>query len=404
MQDTSTIGDRLRRARRERGLSQSGLAERSGISQRFIAKIEQGNGQPSLPNVYALANALGMEPSRLLDKQEQFTGSAQHHGILALRDAVLTTGDLPGLGDDNAAQGQSVPLAALERGVSKGWDLYWAGRFGELAGHLPPLIFAARAAEKEQGGAVSRPLAQAYQLAADLFVHVGSDDLAFAVTRRALRAAHRGSDPLQYATLAGTLSWVSLHQGRLEDAERVARVAAANITPAGKALMKNLTVYGALLLSAAAPAAAAGKTEAARAYLAEAQLTALRYTQGDRHDYEVSFGPTQVAMQACHVNSVLREPAVALRAARRVHRDDLRPISWGALNLDIGRANLDKGHRYVPEAVDALLEALDVSEEWARHQGLWRDSVAAAVHADRRRSAQTHKLAVAAGLRLNVSD
>ena len=403
MNDTSTIGDRLRRARRERGLSQAGLAERSGISQRFIAKIEQDKGQPSLPNVYALANALGMEPSRLLDKQERFSDGGRHHGILALRDAVLTTGDLPGLAD-SSDQGEPVPLAALERGVGKGWDLYWAGRFGELAEHLPPLIIAARATEKEQGGAASRPLAQAYQLAANLMVHVGNDDLAFAVARRALRAAHRGSDPLQYATLAGTLSWVSLHQGRLEDAERVARVAAAGIAPTGKVLMKHLTVYGALLLSAAAPAAAAGKAGAAREYLAEAQLTALRYTQGDRHDYEVSFGPTQVAMQACHVNSVLREPDPALKAARRVHRDDLRRISWGALNLDIAHANLDKGHRYVPDAVDALLKALEVSEEWARHQGLWRDSVAAAVHAERRRSARTHKLAVAAGLRLDVSE
>ena len=398
MNDISTIGDRLRRARRERGLSQHGLAELSGISPRFIAKIEQDKGQPSLPNVYALANALGMEPSRLLDKQERFTHGDGHHGILALRDAVLTTGDLPGLADDSAG-GEPVPLATLEHGVDKGWELYWAGRFGDLADHLPPLIIAARATEKEKGGAVCRPLAQAYQLAADLMVHVGNDDLAFAVTRRAPRAAHRGSDPLQYATLAGTLSWVSLHQGRLEDAERVARVAAAAIAPSGKVLMKNFTVYGALLLSAAAPAAAAGKADAAREYLAEAQLTALRYTRGDRHDYEVSFGPTQVAMQACHVNSVLREPGAALRAAKRVHRDDLRRISWGALHLDIAHANLDKGHRYVPEAVDALLEALDVSAEWARHQGLWRDSVAAAVHAERRRSARTHKLAVAAGLR-----
>ncbi len=51
----------------------------------------------------------------------------------------------------------------------------------------------------------------------------------------------------------------------------------------------------------------------------------------DRLDYNVNFGPTQVAMQATYAHAVLGEPGKALKAAEGVHREDLRPISlWRA--------------------------------------------------------------------------
>ena len=410
MNDTTSIGARIRTARRERGFTQEGLAERAGISASFLAQIERGRKWPGVQTMLAIAGALGVGPSQLLDKRERMEREGRDRGVLGVRDALLATGDLPGmsLGGD----GVPMPLAELERAVGTGWDLYWQGRFGLLASMLPPLIASARATEKADGPAACQPLAQAYQQAADLMVHVGNDDLAFAAAVRGLAAAERGLEAdqpggtLQHATLAGTASWVLLHQGRLDRAEEVAAAAAVKAEPTGlrsprsegeaEAQMRHLCVYGALLLSAAAPAAAAGDGHSVAAYMAEASVAALRFTQGDRHDYQVSFGPTQIAMQAVHVNAVLREPRTALKAVKRVIRADLRDISWGALHLDIAQASLDDGKGAA--AVAALLEAHDVSEEWARHQGPWRDLAVWAVRAETRRTEPARKLARVAGL------
>src|SRR6185312_15800939 len=111
--------------------------------------------------------------------------------------------------------------------------------------------------------------------------------------------------------------------------------AAAKIEPSGRVPMEHLTVYGSLLLSAAAAAATAGNAGAVETYMAEAALAALRFTDGDRHDYRTNFGPTQVAMQRTYQLAVLGESAGALKAAKRVNRENLLHISWGAHQLDI---------------------------------------------------------------------
>ena len=47
-------------ARRQAGLTQSQLAERTGISQSDISKFERGGGNPSLKTLRRLAAGLGM--------------------------------------------------------------------------------------------------------------------------------------------------------------------------------------------------------------------------------------------------------------------------------------------------------------------------------------------------------
>ena len=395
MNDTSSIGSRLRQARTERGLSQEQLAERAGVSAGFVARIEQDRRRPGIATVFRLAAALGTEPSRLLDQRDRLESGSRERGVHAVRDALLSPGELPGLDLDDG--GTPQPLAVLGQRAAGAWRLYWRGELADLAAELPELVTDARATERERGAAAAGPLTQAYRLCANLMVHTGNDDLAFTAAMRAARIAVKGDDPVREAAVAATASWVLLHMGRLRQAEKVAAAAAEKIRPSGKAGMAQSCVYGALLLSAAAPAAAAGDAGAVDGYMAEAQVTALRFTEGDRHDYELNFGPTQMAMQAVHQRAVLGQPVPALKAARRVNRADLRRISWGALHLDIAQANLDL-KRNGP-AVDALWEAWQASAEWARQQGLWRDAVTAAARAERRLSERCRKMAAAAGAR-----
>ncbi len=48
-------------ARRERGMTQKELSERTGIAQGDISKLENGNANPSLRTLQRLAEGMGMQ-------------------------------------------------------------------------------------------------------------------------------------------------------------------------------------------------------------------------------------------------------------------------------------------------------------------------------------------------------
>lgn len=48
-------------ARRRSGLTQQALAERSGIRQSVISRLERGNGNPSVKTLQRLAEGMGMK-------------------------------------------------------------------------------------------------------------------------------------------------------------------------------------------------------------------------------------------------------------------------------------------------------------------------------------------------------
>lgn len=53
------IGERIRQLRMERGISQIELAERAGLVQPHIVRIEQGRYSVGLDTLQAIAKALG---------------------------------------------------------------------------------------------------------------------------------------------------------------------------------------------------------------------------------------------------------------------------------------------------------------------------------------------------------
>jgi transcriptional regulator with XRE-family HTH domain len=62
--------DNLRRLRRERFLTQMELAEKAGIRQTSLSRLERGAHPPSMRTLRKLATALGVEPRELADPSE----------------------------------------------------------------------------------------------------------------------------------------------------------------------------------------------------------------------------------------------------------------------------------------------------------------------------------------------
>jgi transcriptional regulator with XRE-family HTH domain len=70
------LGRAIRELRRGAGISQEGLADRSGLHRTYVGGIERGERNVSFSNLLRLANALGVRPSELLARSERLSRSA----------------------------------------------------------------------------------------------------------------------------------------------------------------------------------------------------------------------------------------------------------------------------------------------------------------------------------------
>ncbi|MBT1175308.1 helix-turn-helix transcriptional regulator [Bifidobacterium sp. LC6] len=65
------VGDALRKAREDAGMSQDQLAERSGISRITISRIEQAHINPSFRSLEALAQGMGRKLTISFDAEDK---------------------------------------------------------------------------------------------------------------------------------------------------------------------------------------------------------------------------------------------------------------------------------------------------------------------------------------------
>lgn len=60
------VGRNLARLRKEKGLTQEQLEERSGFSQQYLSGLERGQRNPTIVSLYELAQALGVSHVELV--------------------------------------------------------------------------------------------------------------------------------------------------------------------------------------------------------------------------------------------------------------------------------------------------------------------------------------------------
>ena len=60
------VGKNFARLRREKGLTQEQVEERSGFSQQYLSGLERGKRNPTVITLYELAQALGVDHVELV--------------------------------------------------------------------------------------------------------------------------------------------------------------------------------------------------------------------------------------------------------------------------------------------------------------------------------------------------
>lgn len=60
------VGENVARIRRDKGMTQEELAERSGFSQQYISDLERGKRNPTIVSLYEFAQALGVSHVELV--------------------------------------------------------------------------------------------------------------------------------------------------------------------------------------------------------------------------------------------------------------------------------------------------------------------------------------------------
>lgn len=86
------LAGRVRRLRKERGLTALALAERAGLSLRFVAQLEAGQANIAVLRLEAVARVLGVSPAALIAEADgDAPGRARGVALVGLRGAGKST-------------------------------------------------------------------------------------------------------------------------------------------------------------------------------------------------------------------------------------------------------------------------------------------------------------------------
>ncbi|GLW72113.1 hypothetical protein Kpho02_44120 [Kitasatospora phosalacinea] len=377
-----SIGDRIGRLRRRRGMTQEQLAEASGVSVATIRKLERNDRESArMGTLRQLAQALGVKTTDLMQTgpiEAPVAPEVDPAGILAIRRVITPA---RGLGRvTHADDAQDAPtITGVRASVREGNRLYQGDDYAATLGALPSVLTeAAQVAELAEGEARLAALevqAQAYQLAGSTLIHLRHDDLAYQALSRAIDLAERSGNQVLGASAVVSLCWLLLRQRRFDEAEDVAVATADAIEPSFRhSTASHLGTWGWLLLRGSAAAVRNNRTPEADEMLRQAKAAAVLVGRDviDYHEYWTTFGPNTVAMKEVENAMVLREYGKALQLSGQV----TAPARSTSNNrnrhlLDLAAAHTEQ-RDYAP-ATDILMGIKQAAPEWLRYQRYARD-------------------------------
>jgi transcriptional regulator with XRE-family HTH domain len=275
------IGERIRIYRQRRGLSQRELAGLIQRSESWLSQVERGiRSVDKLSVLIDIAKILKVKVETLSGQPFSLApnGEPELDGMAAIQDAL---GAYPGLGVTTPPPAR---LQDIERMTTEVHLRYQSADYSAATRILPSLIKSVDGLVAESRGEERRRALELqssmYVAAAKLVTKVGNGELAWLTADRAATAALHADSPTLAAAAAYQVACAFLKNDRLDDAETIALVTAANLdddSPAG------LSVRGALTLIAAVIAGRRNDRGEAAERLQRAQLLAEQLGEDANH-------------------------------------------------------------------------------------------------------------------------
>lgn len=124
-------GLRVATRRRSRRMTQADLARAAYVSLATVKAIERGARMPSAATLEAIAEALTIDPTRLL--RGNYRGTGRIHDAIPAVSAAIAAYDIPG---DPPSRGLPALRNAVDQAVA--WRL--GAQYGRIATHIPALL------------------------------------------------------------------------------------------------------------------------------------------------------------------------------------------------------------------------------------------------------------------------
>ncbi|MEO3786218.1 helix-turn-helix domain-containing protein [Actinocorallia sp. B10E7] len=356
------VGVRVARARKQRGLTQHGLAQRTAYSRSHIAQVEAGHKVATPAFVAAVAGALGVDPADLYGQPFHLPGRAEriHSAIPGLRRSLIAVEIPPEL----EAPPRSLDELASELAVLR--------RFQELSQHsqigvrLPALLEELAWHAHDSGGSRAwESLFRACEAGADLCRKLGHHDLATSSLEAARRAARHVQDP-------NLPLLVPIRRSLLLSAVGQPRSALTLLGQAVRAVDHDRRdaheVLGTALLRSAVIAARAGDRAAWDYY---GQAVEVREASGDepgtRHGVTTGFTPGNVAIHCAAVAVELGDLDEAARRDQQIPEQTLAsliPERRAHHEVDMARVHMETGDH--DKAMRRILRAEQTAPQMTR--------------------------------------
>ncbi|WP_028925164.1 helix-turn-helix domain-containing protein [Pseudonocardia acaciae] len=390
MASGSAGGERVAVLRKARGLTQTALARRAGISTSLLSKIEVGDRTLSPEVAAAIAQALRMTLGALYGEAE--LSEDQSVRLEHLRTAVRRF-DIP---DQTAVPEEAGLRGELDRAVS----LREHAALDELLRMLPGLLTRAttyaHAVVSSTGWAM---LADVYSVVYALAArHRWMDLVEIAPARQAWAAAQQ-PNPLVAVCAgrdrAGTFLNCGDFDGGLTVVDRAIMAAESTLSGPDKAF-----AAGTLHLRGMTLAGRLNDRHLAQRHIRAAWAAATEFPNDVRLHNQI-FGPANTATHVLATEGDLGRPREVVRLADELASGEIRllpPTRLGPVHINTARARLDLGDR--DGAEDSLLDAWAVAPQMARIHPMSLEVLRVLISLHRRSSPRLVKLARQAGINL----
>jgi transcriptional regulator with XRE-family HTH domain len=310
------IGARVRTARAVNHQTQVVVAGLAGITTDYLYQIERGKKLPTVPVLLALASALNLPGSSLID---QPLSAAPPRPTARTGDALYRALTRP------VPAADPLPVETLRRHIAGAWRTWQTSpsRYSRLSAEAPNLIVSVNLAERAHRDdlpaqrAVQRSAIELYGLIRTVGKRLGRLDIALLAADRAVQTAEAAGEPVGLAAARWNLAHVLLAEHELDGAESVTRQAVEALRAQVAAGDRDaMALSRALLLLGAVARVRQGDVWTARELLRQAAPLAAR--TGEHNLFWTAFGPTNVAMYAVSIEAEAGEAAEALRLAEQV--------------------------------------------------------------------------------------